>query len=91
MNTLTIPAVNDALHAKLAERAHANHRTIEAEALCCLMETIEAEEKALEAIPASTWAEIEQSVCDSIHDRGTPLTDGDFQRYREQARGRNRP
>jgi plasmid stability protein len=91
MTTLTIPAVNDALHRKLAERAQANHRTIEAEALCCLVETLEAEASALAAIPANTWAEIEQSVCETMHDQGTLMTDGDFQRYRELARGRNRP
>ena len=87
MSTLTIPAVSDELHRKLVERAQANHRSVEAEALCCLQEVIEAEDALLAAIPGQRWNEIERSVCETIHDRGTPLTDGDFQRYRDLARG----
>jgi plasmid stability protein len=90
MSTLTIPAVSDELRRKLAERAQANHRSVEAEALCCLQEAIETEELLLGAIPGERWNEIERSVCETIHDRGTPLTDDDFQRYRDLARGSNR-
>ena len=90
MSTLTIPAVSDELHRKLVERANANHRSIEAEALCCLQESIETDDESLKAIPSESWAEIERSVCDTIHDRGTPLTAADFERYKEMARGRNR-
>jgi len=90
MNTITIPSVSDELHRRLAERAKVNQRSIEEEAVCCLLETIESDEAALNAIPQAAWKEIESSVAETIHDRGTPLTDGDFQRYREMARGRNR-
>ena len=90
MNTLTIPDLNDELHRKLAERARANRRSIEAEAACCLREAIEMDEQTLNAIPPEQWSEIERSVFETIHDRGTPLTDADFQRYREMARGGNR-
>lgn len=89
MNTITIPDLDDELHRKLAERAKANHRSIEDEALCCVRVALEADDEALNSIPAETWAEVERSICETIHDRGTPLTDADFKRYREMARGRN--
>ena len=87
MNTVTISTVSDELHRKLTARAAANHRSVEDEALCCLQTTIETDEDLLEAIPAGRWDEIERSVCGTIHDRGTPLTDADFQRYQEMTRG----
>ena len=90
VNALTIPDVSESLHRKLAERAKANQRSIEQEALCCLQEAIEADEELLNSIPSGEWAQIEQSVCETIHDRGTPLTNADFQRYREMASGRDR-
>lgn len=90
MTTLTIPAINEDLRRKLAERAKANQRSIEDEALCCLRAAVEFDENALNAIPPGEWANIERSVCETIHDRGTPLTDEDFQRYREIARGGTR-
>ncbi len=90
MSTLTISAVDDELRRKLAERAKANHRTIEAEALCCLQAVVAADDDALAAISAESWKAIEQSVCDSIHEQGTPLTEADFQRYRGLARGDDR-
>jgi hypothetical protein len=83
--------MSDELHRKLLERAQANHRSVEDEVLCCLQEAIEADEELLKTIPSGEWSEIERSVCETIHDRGTPLTEGDFQRYREMARGRSRP
>lgn len=89
-SNITLPALGEELHRKLARRAAANHRSVEDEALCCLREAIEMDESLLDAIPQSQWAEVEQSVCETIHDAGTPLTDADFQRYREMARGRNR-
>jgi plasmid stability protein len=89
--TLTIPDLSEELHRKLTERARINQRSIEDEALCCLREAIEQDEEVLNSIPSDSWAKIERSVCETIHDRGTPLTDADFQRYREMARGRNRP
>jgi hypothetical protein len=90
MNTLTIADLNDELHHKLLERARVNRRSIEAEALCCLREAIETDEEALNSIPPNEWSEIEKSVCETIHDQGTPLTDSDFQRYRKLARGGDR-
>jgi plasmid stability protein len=90
MSALTIRDMNETLHRKLAERAKLNHRSIEDEALCCLQEAIEADEDLLNSIPSAQWKEIERSVADTIHDRGTPLSDADFQRYREQARGHSR-
>lgn len=90
MNALTIPNLNEELHRKLAARARANQRSIEAEAACCLREVIEMDEDALDAIPPERWSEIERSVCETIHDRGTPLTDADFRRFWEMARGDNR-
>ena len=87
MNTVTIPAVDDALLNKLVERAKANHRSVEAEALCCLQEAIEMDEDSLNGIPAEQWDESERSVCETIHDRGTALTAADFDRYRGVARG----
>lgn len=90
MNTLVIADLNEELHRKLAERARANHRSIEAEAACCLREAIELDEEGLDAIAPERWSEIERSVCETIHDHGTPLTTTDFQRYREQARGGRR-
>lgn len=88
--SINLPNVGEELHRKLARRAAANHRTVEAEALCCLREAIEMDETLMDSVPQGEWVEIEQSVCETIHDRGTPLTDADFQRYRELARGRNR-
>ncbi len=87
---MIIPSVSDELHRKLKERAAANHRTVEDEVVCCLQATLEADEDLQHSIPASRWDEIERSVCETIHDRGTPLTDADFQRYREMARGSTR-
>jgi plasmid stability protein len=88
VKTLTISDISEELCRRLAERAEANHRSIEDEALCCLRSAIESDDDALNAISDREWAQIEQSVCDTIHERGTPLTDTDFQRYREIARGR---
>ena len=90
MNALTITDLSEELRRKLGERAQANHRSIEDEALCCLRSCIEQDEEALNAIPSIEWNTLEQSVCETIHERGTPLTDADFQRYREMARGRTR-
>lgn len=90
MNTLTIPDMSEELHRRLEERARANHRSIEEEALCCLRAVVETDEEVLYGISAEKWNEIERSVCETIHDRGTPLTDSDFERYREMARGRTR-
>ena len=88
MNTLTVTGISDELQRKLAERAAANRRSIEEEVLCCLQITIEQEEALLTSIPDDQWKKIEQSLCDSIHDRGTPLTKADLERYRDLARGR---
>jgi plasmid stability protein len=88
MKTLTINRIDDELHRKLAERAAANQRSMEEEALCCLRITIAQDEALLNSIPEEQWKEIERSLCDSIHDRGTPLTEADFARYRDLARGR---
>jgi plasmid stability protein len=87
MSTLTLSILDDELHRKLVERAKLNHRSVEAEAVCCLQAALETDEAVLAAIPAESWSEIERSVCETIHDQGTPLTDSDFQRYRDQARG----
>lgn len=87
MSTLTLSKLDDELHRKLVERAKINHRSIEDEAICCLQEAIEADDAAINSIPSEKWSKIEQSVCETIHDRGTPLTDADFQRYRDKARG----
>lgn len=87
MSTITLSTLDDELHRKLVERAKINHRSVEDEAICCLQEAIAMDEGAINAIPSETWSEIERSVCDTIHDCGTPLTDADFQRYREKARG----
>ncbi len=87
MNTLTLSTLDDQLHRKLVERAKINHRSVEDEAICCLQEAIESDEEAINAIPSGAWTEIERSVCETIQDRGTPLTDADFQRYREKTRG----
>ena len=91
MNALVIPDISEALHHKLCERAKVNHRSIEAEALSCLEAVVETDDALLDAVPAGAWTDIEQSVCATIQDRGTPLTATDFQRYQELARGRNRP
>jgi plasmid stability protein len=88
MNTLTLTGISDELQRKLTERAAASRRSIEEEALCCLRLTLETEEAILNSIPEDRWKEVEQSLCDSIHDRGTPLTKADLQRYRDLARGR---
>jgi plasmid stability protein len=90
MSTLTLSTLDDALHRKLVERAKLNHRSIEDEAICCLQEAIESGEEAINAIPSGAWNEIERSVCETIHDHGTPLTDADFQRYRDKVRGNSR-
>jgi plasmid stability protein len=90
MSALTIPQVNDTLRRKLEERARTNHRSVEDEALCCLQEAVDGDEEILNSIPADRWKEIEDSVAETIHDRGTALFDADFQRFRELARGRNR-
>ena len=90
MSTLTLSTLDDELHQKLVERAKVNHRSIEDEAICCLQEAIESDEEAINAIPSGAWTEIERSVCETIHDRGTPLTEADFQRYRDKARGNAR-
>lgn len=90
MNTVTIPDVGEELHRKLAERAKANNRSIEDEALCCVRVALEMDDEVLNSIPTETWTEVERSICDTIHDGGTPLTNADFDRYRKMARGRNR-
>ncbi len=87
MNTVTISTMSDALHRRLTERAAANHRTIEDEALCCLQAAIHEDEERLSAIPPGRWAEVERSISETIQDRGTPWTDSDFQRHLEMARG----
>jgi plasmid stability protein len=87
MKTITLREVSDSLLHKLEERAAANHRTVEAEALTCLRVVVETDDDLIESIPAGQWAEIEQSVCDTIHDRGTPLTEADLERYKGMARG----
>ncbi len=87
MSILTLSTLNDGLHQKLVDRAKLNHRSVEDEAICCLQEVIESDDEAINAIPSGAWAEIERSVCETIQDRGTPLTDADFQRYREKTRG----
>ena len=76
------------LHRKLEERARANHRSIEDEAAYCLRIVIETEDETINAIPQTSWDQIEKSICETIHDKGTPLTDSDFERYRKLARGR---
>lgn len=88
MKTITLREVSDSLLRKLEERAAVNQRTVEAEALSCLEVVIETEEELIGSIPGELWNDIEGSVCDSIHDIGMPLTDTDFKRYREIARGR---
>ena len=88
MNTLTLTGISDELQRKLVERAAANQRSIEEETLCCVRLTIETEEAVLNSIPEDRWKEIEQSLCDSIDDPGTPLTKADMDRYRDLARGR---
>ena len=87
MSILTLSTLNDGLHQKLVDRAKLNPRSVEDEAICCLQEVIESDDEAINAIPSGAWAEIERSVCETIQDRGTPLTDADFQRYREKTRG----
>ncbi len=90
MSKLTIPDLSEDLLRMLAARAKANHRSIEEEALCCMRVALETEEEALNSIPPETWAEVERSVCDTIQERGTPLTNADFKRYRDIARGGDR-
>jgi hypothetical protein len=48
---------------------------------------IESNDALVSAIPSEQWKHLEQSICDTIEDQGTPLTEADFQRYRELARG----
>jgi plasmid stability protein len=90
MNTLTIQNVDAELHRKLAERAKANDRSLEDEALCCLQEVIELDEELLNAISPEQWDDVERTISETIEDQGTPLTASDFQRYREMARGGKR-
>ena len=90
MKTITLHQVSDSLLQKLEARAAANQRSLEAEALSCLQVAVETEEEMISSIPPERWAAIEQSVCDTIHDHGTPLTEADFERYRGIARGNAR-
>lgn len=87
MKTITLHEVSDSLLYKLEKRAAANHRTLEAEALMCLQVVVETEEGLIESIPTQRWADIERSVCETIHDKGTPLSEADFERYRGMIRG----
>jgi plasmid stability protein len=87
MKTITLHEVSDALLHKLEARAAANHRSLEDEALFCLLAAVESDDETINSVQPGRWAEIEQSVCDTIHDRGTPLTEADIERYRGMARG----
>jgi plasmid stability protein len=87
MNTITLRNVSDELLESLKRRAEANHRSVEAEALVCLQITVAQEESILNAIPEKQWKQIEQSLCETIHDRGTPLTKADLDHYRDLVRG----
>jgi plasmid stability protein len=90
MHTVTIPDISDDLHRQLEERARTNHRTVADEARHCLEAALAEEAALLDAISTSEWGVIEDSVAGTLHDRGTPLTEADFQRYRELARGHTR-
>jgi plasmid stability protein len=87
MSTLTLRFESEDLLRRLRSRAAANQRSIEDEAMCCLQATLSEEDELLSSVPDDAWSAIERSVCETLHDRGTPLTDDDFARYRERARG----
>jgi plasmid stability protein len=90
MKTITLHHVGDHLLRKLEARAAANQRSLEDEAIACLQVTVDAEDELIGAISPGRWAEIEESVCEAIHDKGTPLTVADFEHYRGLARGGTR-
>jgi len=71
--------------------AAARGHSVEEEALSWLRRWTEEEQAVLDSIPEEQWKEIEQSLCDSIHDRGTPFTKADLERYREIVRARQTP
>lgn len=86
MNTLTVTGISDELHRKLAERASANRRSIEEEALCCLQISIAQEEAILHSISDERWQEIEKSLDEAFRETPTNFTEADKQRYRDLAR-----
>jgi plasmid stability protein len=87
MKTLTVTGIDDELHRKLAERAAANQRSMEEEALCCLRMTIAQDEAILNSIPEERWKEIEKSLGEALRETPTEFTEADKQKYRDLARG----
>jgi plasmid stability protein len=88
MKTLTLSSLSDGLHLKLAERAAANHCSVEEEAVRCLQLSVE-DEALLDNIPAQRWEAIETSLVAALRETPSDLTDEDSQRYRNLARGRD--
>ncbi len=87
MNTLTVGGISDELHRKLAERASANHRSIEEEALCCLQVSVAQDEATLHSISDERWRKIERSLDEAFQETPSDFTEVDRQRYRDLARG----
>ena len=58
MNTLMLTGVSDDLQRLLAQRAAANRRSVEEEALCCLQIAIAQDEAVLSSMPEARWQEL---------------------------------
>jgi len=67
--TITLKNVPKALHAKLTKRAAAHKRSLNQEAILCLEETLQGNER----VPAEVWEERFRKVRDAI--RVPSLTD----------------
>ena len=87
MNTLVLTGVSDDLQRMLAERAAANRRSIEEEAVCCLQIAIAEGEALLASVPAARWKEIEKSLDEALSEIPTEFTEEDRNKYRDLARG----
>ncbi len=87
MNTLVLTGVSDDLQRSLAERAAANRRSIEEEAVCCLQITIAEDEALLASVPEARWKEIEKSLDEALSEVPTEFTEEDRNKYRDLARG----
>ena len=87
MNTLVLTGVSDDLQRMLAQRASANRRSVEEEALCCLQITIAQDEAVLGSIPEARWQEVERSLGEAFAETPTEFTEADRNKYRDLARG----
>ena len=91
MNTITLNSVSDELLRRVAERAGQNHRSLEDEVMSCLQICLESDDVLEEAIPASRWPEIEESLALALKETPTEFTEADWAKFENLARGSKTP